>query len=88
MSRSFAFLAMGAIACAAHSEPPARIVPAPLPPVAPPVAPAAPAPAPPLASPSPPALPPPAHAQVVQRVVRMVHDPPCASALGGAASIW
>ncbi|MCC6668549.1 MAG: hypothetical protein IT375_32695 [Polyangiaceae bacterium] len=75
MSRSFAFLAMGAIACAAHSEPPARIVPAPLPPVAPPVAVAAPAPAPPLASPSPPALPPPAHAQVVQRVVRMVHDP-------------
>lgn len=66
---------MGAIACAARSEPPARIVPAPLPPVAPPVAVAAPAPPPPLASPSPPALPPPAHAQVVQRVVQMVHDP-------------
>ncbi|MCK6535807.1 MAG: hypothetical protein L6Q84_22800 [Polyangiaceae bacterium] len=75
MSRSFAFLAISALACAAHSEPPARIVPAPLPPVAPPVAVAAPAPPPPLATPSPPALPPPAHAQVVQRVVGMVHDP-------------
>ncbi|MBI3199987.1 MAG: hypothetical protein HYZ29_00505 [Myxococcales bacterium] len=80
MSRIFAFAALGVLACSASSEPATRVAsaphaPAPAPTAAAPTAstastaPAA------LAPPTTPSLPPPSHAQVVQRIAQMVHDP-------------